>query len=931
MAEKKPVDLSFPVKGYDEGWAYKSQPEGTSPKCVNVRAYDVLGERLRGGQRAGLTKYLVTQVNGDNPVQLLYQEPIAASGFTDSFPYTDGTIFDSVGNPWRHYQFQTTDSWIDALAGGALPPLWISGHAYVAGDQVVHSATRYICKTANSDAAFTVAKWYVYTAATTPPKWITGHLFNVGDLVVELNVVYICINSHTSGTFTTDFANADWQILDVVDWIPGQSYKVGDQVLEAGVLKVCITANSDAVFTTGKWATYTALTNPVTILTNAYRITDTVPGTPTAHVAQFSTATGDMTVGLTVTKVGSVDGTEIVGLLFRMSSNAAQGYVLEYIPATTTGNPVITVYDQTGTPVYSGIVAGYSQSWTSSNSGAAPGQITADTPVRLVVTATGTNLSIYMNGVLVGSAPGVLTNTTGTYAGFAAFGNGDPGNIFDLSDFALAGVASALGGGERILACSAGTLYSGSGGGSWQLVAAGFIPTGIVRAQTAFSKVYLTDGVSAHYRIYDPGSRTVITWTPTANVLPVGKADPSLGATLIALYRGRIVLSGIADDPQNWFMSAAGDPLDWNYGATPSATMAVAGNNSVAGLVGDRITCLAPANDDLMVIGGDHTVWMMRGDPADGGRIDNISQQTGIAGPDAFAFDPQAVMYFFGNGILWRLTPKGELTPISRGRMDRTFGAIDLTTSTMRLLWDKVRHGLYLFVTPLVSGPSTSFFWDARTDSFWPEEYPYTHGPTAVLNFDANAPGDQALLLGGQDGYVRYVDPTAVTDDGTTIYSQVRFGPMTPGSVHLNSRLSRVITVLETSSDPASVRIYAAQSPEEVVVASAPAWSYSATAVDRYGVPRVSGNSLMFEIVNDSFSVAWATGMVYSIGDQVVAADGLPYVALMAHTSTTGGAHPSPTGGGNTTDWAWSNFRTWALESLNAIIETSGRTRHGRL
>jgi hypothetical protein len=181
---------------------------------------------------------------------------------------------------------------------------------------------------------------------------------------------------------------------------------------------------------------------------------------------------------------------------------------------------------------------------------------------------------------------------------------------------------------------------------------------GVVRAQTAFGKVYLVDGSAGHYSIYDPNTRAVFPWVASPRSLPVGKFDASLAATIITLYRGRVVLSGIEDDPQNWFMSKSGDPLDWDYFATPSATIAIAGNNSDAGLVGDRITCLAPFGDDLMVMGGDHTLWIMRGDPADGGRIDNLSQQVGIIGPDAVALDALGTMYFFGNGVLWRL-PKG--------------------------------------------------------------------------------------------------------------------------------------------------------------------------------------------------------------------------------------------------------------------------------
>lgn len=836
MAEKKPIDLSMPLRGFDENWAYKAQPEGTSPSCLNVRPYDVLGQRLRGGQRAGLSKYIATRPNGANPIQMLVQEPVAASGFTEGFAYADTTVFVTEGNPWRHYAFQTLTTWIDTPTGGATAPAWVSATAYKVGDQVTYTGTKY----------------------------------------------------------------------------------------------VCVTANSDVVWTVGNWFAYTALANPATIVGNAYHRTQTLPGTATAHIAQFATSTGDMTVGLTITDTGTADAdSNPVLLFFRVAADISKGYVLMYYPALDDFGPYFNVWDEDSNLLTTVYVAGFPQAWAPD--GAAPGQIAKSTPVRLVVTATGQDLFVYLNGVLVGSVPGILTYTAGTYAGFGAGNTGLASATVDLSAFSLAGVATTPGGGARVLAVSAGALSTGIAAGTWKLVSSNFNTTGIVRGQTAFGKVYLTDGDSAHYSVYDPGSQTILTWTPTVGSLPVGTADPSLAGTIMALYRGRVVLAGLSEDPQNWFMSAAGDPLDWDYGATPSAVMAVAGNNSVAGLVGDRITCLAPANDDLMVIGGDHTIWIMRGDPADGGRIDNVSNSTGIVGPDAFAFDPQSTLYFFGNGVLWRLTPDGQLTPLSRGRMDKTFGALDLVLYNMRLLWDKVRHGLHIFITPITSGASTHYFWDARTDSFWPEAYPNAHGPTAVLAFDANAANDQALLLGGQDGYVRKIDAASKTDDGTTILSRVKFPPMTPGSVHLNARLSRVITVLESSSDPVALRIFAAQSPEEVVAATVPVWSYQVSATNRYGMPRIAGNSLMFELKNDSFSATWATGHAYAVGDQVVAADGVPYVAKTAHTSTTGGAHPSPTGGGNTTDWTASAFRTWALESVNAILETAGRTRHGRI
>jgi hypothetical protein len=760
---------------------------------------------------------------------MLYQEPKTASGFLEVFDHPDGTNFDSIGYPWRHYN-SPLPPLLGTPAGGTAPATWVTLTAYKAGDQVVHAATKYVCKTANSDAVFTVAKW----------------------------------------------------------------------------------------------DTYTPLASPGLIQGGAYRVTATTPGTPTAHVSQVESATGDMTVGMTITHVGAGDDSSFVGILLRVNNAGDPGYFVVYGAATSSTSPYIFVFDETGATLLDSNIGGYPQTWAPN--GASPGQTTQNTPVRLVATVEGANLRIYLNGVLVGQILGTIVHSTQKKAGFVGY---DGAGIFDMSVFSLSGAALSIGNSGRILAASAGNLYSGAALDTWQLVGTDFIPSGVIRAQTAFGKVYLTDGVSAHYRVYDPTTRTTIPWIPTAGALPVGISDPSLGATIIKLYRGRIVLSGIEDDPQNWFMSAAGDPLDWDYGAAPTAVIAVAGNNSLAGLVGDRVTCLIPYNDDLMVMGCDHTLWLMRGDPADGGKIDNLSQQVGIVSPDAYALDPQGNIYFFGDGVLWRLVPSKLPEPISRGRLDKTFGAIDFSLNTMRLLWDDILHGLHIFVTLNSTGTSTHYWWDARTDGFWADNYPDAHGPTAVLLFDADTLNDRAILLGGRDGYVRKINPATKTDDGTTILSRVKFGPLTPGSVHRNARISRIITVLESTSDPVSLRVFSAQSPEEVVAATTPAWSMLVSPIARYSVPRIGGNSALIELKNDSFSAVWVTGHVYAVGDQVVASDGNPYVSLTAHTSTTAGSHDTPPG--NTTDWVLSSFRSWAVESVSVVNEVTGQTRHGRI
>ena len=49
--------IPFPHKGIDKGRATSQQAPETSPAMNNVRLFDVLDHRARGGQRPGLGKW----------------------------------------------------------------------------------------------------------------------------------------------------------------------------------------------------------------------------------------------------------------------------------------------------------------------------------------------------------------------------------------------------------------------------------------------------------------------------------------------------------------------------------------------------------------------------------------------------------------------------------------------------------------------------------------------------------------------------------------------------------------------------------------------------------------------------------------------------------------------------------------------------------
>ena len=64
------IKLRFPLLGLNKGRITSEQPFVTTSAMNNVRLYDVLGKRARGGQRPGLTPWGNEDQIGaaDNPV-----------------------------------------------------------------------------------------------------------------------------------------------------------------------------------------------------------------------------------------------------------------------------------------------------------------------------------------------------------------------------------------------------------------------------------------------------------------------------------------------------------------------------------------------------------------------------------------------------------------------------------------------------------------------------------------------------------------------------------------------------------------------------------------------------------------------------------------------------------------------------------------------
>ncbi len=342
--------------------------------------------------------------------------------------------------------------------------------------------------------------------------------------------------------------------------------------------------------------------------------------------------------------------------------------------------------------------------------------------------------------------------------------------------------------------------------------------SGVVFSDVNNQKLYLTDG--QRYRVYTPIANTVEDWTLTAGVsLP--KDDQNNKARLIRTWRGRTVLAGIIRDPHNWFMSRVSDPTDFDYAQAilNDPTSAISGNNSRMGFIGDVITALMAYTDDELIFGGDSSIYIMRGDPMQGGEIHLVTNSLGVAWGEAFCQDPAGRIYFMANtGSIYMMTPQSAPEEISlpiRKRLNQ----IDTGANSIRLLWDERFKGLHIFVTNTsdTREDTDHFFWEQEANAWWIDRFPHgKFNPLACCTIDGNDPNDRVPLIGCGDGYVRSFDPDTGKDDGYEFESEVWLGPLLTKNFDA-VMLKHIQAILAASSGAVSYEIYVGKTPEEAL------------------------------------------------------------------------------------------------------------------
>jgi uncharacterized membrane protein len=335
-----------------------------------------------------------------------------------------------------------------------------------------------------------------------------------------------------------------------------------------------------------------------------------------------------------------------------------------------------------------------------------------------------------------------------------------------------------------------------------------------IQSTTAFDKVFWCDGTQ------------YATWDSQTGVLEqmTSKAAGSLpkNGKLITQWRGRLVIGRTEDTAGNVYMSRVGNPFDWDeFPAVPDGLEAVSFANSRVGLSSDIVNALIPYNDDLLIVGGDHTIQRLSGDPAFGGQLDLISDTIGIAYGEAWCKDAEGRLYFFGTqGGVYVMVPGSQPLSLTQNKIEGRLVDLDLSTYRIRLVWNQRALGLHVFAIPLaqptldVAPAVRSWFMD-KNGAWWEDEFAATNvAPTAVVTLDGDTSGDRVLLLGGGDGHLRYWDETAVNDDGYRIDSRISMLLVPGPDTTQRTKILRPQVALATGQGGADFKFYASDTAE---------------------------------------------------------------------------------------------------------------------
>lgn len=764
------VEVPFPSEGLDESRRFHTAHRRHTPRAQNVRAYEKGTDRLRGSSRAGLRKYLSSQINGSASIQdinhlistqlnptagygqiAMGRRTSAGTGSFNLLSATAGAVYATLGTAaaepnaccWdaeTNFYFAERNTTTHAITirkvdvdGDALwsrDAFTVDGADLGVFGLVVVDGILYAYATRFSGQS----RLYRFDIVTGADHGVNPWKTESADSLVDLGGIGL-------GAHSFNVLAEGQGVLGICGGTDGNTVKLQLWNINAGTIIATVTVSSDGSGTEARGFASDGLGNFYVSFQDSgsgrvYKYNSAGTSQWTQDVATAQGIAVDRVnqrgalVGANVYNQAHSFATFLLTTGARVASQDA-GSTNDWDFVAADGSGGFVLFRDNGTNIeYMRLTSALAQDWI------VTGNSSLFDPPRFLA-------------VNDGQSSALVENLT----------------VREIRSVAVAGGTVKVFDSEGTTAVTSGTIALSVG-------------APVIFSTQFGDDLYYADGVNA--KLYDTSANAVVAWTPTAGSLPVDSRGHR--PKLICTWRARVVLAGLRYDAQNWFMSAVNDALDFDYApATTTATQAVAGNNSPAGQVGDIINCLLPYTDDVLLFGGDHTIWALSGDPMAGGQIDLVTDAVGMAWGRPYCMDPQGAIYFFSSrGAVYRMMPGAKPLRISQ-QINNRLAQVDVGATVVRMVWDDRCQGFHLFLTPLGrTAQATHFFWDSRQNGWWPDVFgDRDFNPRAVHLFDGDDPSDRVVLLGSWDGYIRQFHEDQDTDDGKPFTSTVVLGPVT--------------------------------------------------------------------------------------------------------------------------------------------------------
>lgn len=332
--------------------------------------------------------------------------------------------------------------------------------------------------------------------------------------------------------------------------------------------------------------------------------------------------------------------------------------------------------------------------------------------------------------------------------------------------------------------------------------------------------------------------------------LPKGQVPT--GCKMVCIYKDRLVYARPSDFPHLWYMSRQGEPNDFDLTkiADDDRAAAVAGSVTDAGRLPQPIEALIPHTDDLLIFGCKSSLYILKGDPGQGGFIDVLSQNIGVAGAAAWCWSPDGDLIFLSqDGVYVVPAGGGPPVPFSRERLPAELMMVDPMTHTVTMFFDIAAGGAHLIISTIGQTRRLSYFIDWSSKSFWPYSLPESQEPRCAFDNDGQ------IYLGGKDGVIREFHRGHVTDGGTAIPWNLDLGPFKLGrSEFTRGFLKHLSCTLASGGGTASWSLFSGDTAEGVMSGTATATGTFRAGKSLRVSPMVSGGSVRLRLYGASIS-----------------------------------------------------------------------------